>query len=1664
MPKSLAFIAKSEASRAFKFDAPKYLPRASVFTLAIAITALITGLGGSPKALADDKAFDQKKATRLLFILEEGPDAGPIFDRIYAMYKKAGRLSQLIKTYKKKVQEEKTEAAPFFILGRLHQRERELRAAERVFKLGLKHASETRLERFFHYRIGIVLSELQRFKDAAKSLIKADGLAREPELKASVLEELGRVYARTGRRKDAARAWKRILVVRQNDFFATTHVATLLAKERMFNEVTKVFDEAIKGPFANDPAAVLKLRARQGEIFEASNRYDDAAKAYQEVLARTRGGNWLRKQVKARLRRMYFQLGRAYDLVDFYKKSIEKHPEDQEPVLDLADAYEVMGTRSLARRLLIDQRKLFKKSVIMRERLLHLLGGPMLYKPQTTVLPLTSKANEENLEDEEDPDSGKDKKSKSKKKNKKDDEENDEQLAAMLEELFFDPAEWSELRRTVLEELITLKKQETKYYQALATEFLKIDDDKSAQKVLTRLQNLRPGIDGQLESAFAYQASGQLDKALKVLEKAAKENPGDDRPHNARGKILLKQGKRAEAYKAFLTGVGGRENGVHRLDPFSLRQLATVLEEQKMLIEAAQTMALAVDKDAETSTREDMIRVGQLYQRAEKPIAAGRWFLRAFEASYNRTDRQTVLTSLRENLTSKQQMEWLARVLRQRFDDPGKAEYDIVLTLSDVLVDLNRSKEAIEMLEKAAGGAPKLAFATEQATLIDQGKSVETLNPVKNTDSDETPKRVYYLQKLVPLYSGEKGNVSDILKAFSALRELAQIDPAHRWQYALSEGIAQYRRGHKDEAKEVFLKVLASAPANAEVFSDLAKRFGELGDAEAALRAADRAVIQEPRDGRRHWTAIELIRRHKEGQDRTQALLRAYRRFVRSGVNSQDLEQARDDLYDLLLSRSESLAARSRFDQAASFASEARNLAANDDDRARAQILAASLQLSSTKPLGALEVIQGSVGRYRKGWVTIGRTRVRTSLLASNWLSHLEGRARKIYNKDLAPRGSELFKVAIEQKDTDLLQRLARLFPYDLEARKVVKSRVERLIKRDHFEEALWALEKLASTAVKDDPWSQQINEWRQLCRKKLGESINTELPGYESKPRRSVRLGSSSGQAVNLKPLIYGNRLFYVTFSGELIALNLNRLKSTEDSQHSLAARFELGKRTPKPSVVYNLDQSSGYRYYYQGALGVASIPQSVAFNAVQSKDPARAWSRRVGAIRTMLAKGGRLYTVGRNIQALSPRTGHVLWRFGDPEDSSQSQSASTRRGKSGKNNGNDMLTLELGPDKVFAMSENGECVALNPTTGELIWRSEGHGDYGSGTLKLTDCKLPKRGLTKVLLVARGDQLSCLLAQNGKRVWVSESATMAASKAERKRREQLAKKPKKKVKKDKAKKKPSSSTIVTTYGGRYSSSNPSTQFKVPQNNPRVNLGYSYGYAGSSRSPSSMPAPEVMISGDLVMLSNKRGSLAVYHMETGATMAARTYTTNPYEHFSEGQLLIANGEKLHIIDGRTDEEVHEIKLDESCAGPIVATKDNVLVPLNKRILTISRKSGEILFVDSLNALEELQPLKQKKVQAQPSYNRYSYGSSYSSSYTPMTLALQRLGSAVAIRGDSFILFDPATGKRLFECRLAPQSTSRYGQPTSTIPDNALATKQWLIISDNNGFMHIYSSR
>lgn len=1651
---------------------------------ALALTLIVGVLTASLAAAEDTKGFDPVKARRLRFHLEESPDAGPVFDRLYGMYKKAGRLAELVSDYEAAVKAEPGSAAKAFILGRLQEREREWRAAEKIYAQGLEAATGTRLERFFLLRRGVVLSNLRRYEDAIKVFIAAEKAARDPDQRARVLEELGRAFARSGRRAEAARTWKRILLIRPRDFFATTHVATLLASERLYDEVEAVFTEAIKGPFASDPAAVLKLRARQGEILAAVGRTEAAAAAWREVLRRTRKGNWLRKQVKARLRKMYYELGRAYDLVDFFKELVKDRPEDEEPVLDLADAYEVMGARGLARRLLLDKRDAFPGSIVLRERLLHLLGGPQLYTRQTSIVPLAK--GDDGGEDgglapgeEETLRLSPQAKERALAKKKAGAGAPDKSLLTSFEELLFDPRPWAETRRAVLAELIRLAPAERKYYRALVTEQLRAGLKDEAKATLTRLRGLSSGIDGLLAAARALHDAEELDRALELLKEAAEKAPGDERPWTLRGDWLLEQRRTSAALAAFARAAGSAGGRVSELDPFGLRTLSTLLEERKMLLPAARALARAVEADGELAIRDDLLRVGKLYRRAERLLDAGRWFLRAFEVSTLRRDREMALTLLRESLTEKPQLTWLQAMFRQRVPDPKSASPEIVVALADVLTDLERQEEAITLLEEAAGGPPSLGFATARAVTGLAPKEEEP-KPLEGdlppADSDEEgeqgpaePRRVTFLRALVPLYSADRGGKPDVLKAFAALRELAIIDPKRRWTYALAEGVAQLKRAKRDDALQVFRQILDHAPAQADVFERLARRFGELDKPELALRAARRAVEQKPRDARRHWTVIELVRREPAGLERTAQLIDAYRRFVRSGVNKAELETAREDLYRLLIRECESLARRGELEEAVSRAREARTLAGDDKARARAQLLAALLQLDGEEPVAAIEVLQGAIGRYAKGWVVIGRTGVRVPVLAAARLRRLEGEALKAYSATLASRGQELLALAKARKDRDLLQRLSRLFPREDLARSQTLERCLELVESGRPATALRQLEALAETrpaGPAKDPLEARRLALETRCRQELGE-LGT--PSLDRIARQSVltlnpREPEESERAA---PVLYGTRLFYFDDRDVLHAVDLRTLPKGPVQARGPdrgGAHYELGARTARSRVLFDFTSRGSY-YYRPGSMGVASLPRSIKRKTRAARPrPGEIWRKTLGDATVMVARGGRLFVAGNGVQALDPRSGRALWRFADSRDRDEGGSgdrpnAKPRAGSSSASPQVRALDMIHAFGRIYAMLSTGEVVSLDPRTGEELWSSPGHGSWGSGTLETAS-----DGDRRRLLVARADLLTALDARHGKRLWVAERATVAAARARQARAKRDAEK--EDASADEEVNEPSMNSRPGQGSG--------TNLIIPKNNPLVNL---QAPAAPSRrrgstTAESGPATELVLSDGHVLLSNRRGSYAVYRLRDGATVSAR-FVEDDSGFTLVGKTLVLVSESTVIFHDITSGDEREVKLPGNATGGPVCLGDELILPVGEQMVTVGLKSARVLFVEQVGGLSELSETpdsgsgskstaKSSSRQVRTTRIVSSRGviirqsSSRSSGRSTGGFVLDKVAGKLAIHGDVFTLVDPETGKRVFEVGAgASSSGAGSSRPWLTLSSQAFC------VMDRSGRLRVF---
>ncbi len=301
---------------------------------------LFFSLSTSPIILAQDETDDAKIIERYKLMLSRNPKEGSAFDRLYQFYLEGDGLEAMVTDYKAEAQAKPKDSNVQLIIGHLYKRLGEdteaLDAYQRAVELSQNNY-------YPHFALGKMYATLRQHENAIVELSKAVELTEQaqstsPEELTEIYKVLGRSYFSRDKMGEAISTWSKIAELDPENIFARIELADLFHEQKLYPQAI-VQHQAILEIKKDDPyRRCLSLR-EIGKIHEDTGVYEESRKHYDEALALTAPGNWLRKDLQQRIIGIYAADGNWEGLISYYQNKLETTPNDPELLGLLASAY-----------------------------------------------------------------------------------------------------------------------------------------------------------------------------------------------------------------------------------------------------------------------------------------------------------------------------------------------------------------------------------------------------------------------------------------------------------------------------------------------------------------------------------------------------------------------------------------------------------------------------------------------------------------------------------------------------------------------------------------------------------------------------------------------------------------------------------------------------------------------------------------------------------------------------------------------------------------------------------------------------------------------------------------------------------------------------------------------------------------------------------------------------------------------------------------------------------------------------------------------------------------------------------------------------------------------------------------------------------------------------
>ena len=294
----------------------------------------------SSMTFAQDEATDEKIIQRYKQMLKRKPKEGSAFDRLYQFYLEGAGLDAMVADYEAEAQANPDDAGARLVLGHIYKRLG--KDAETVAAYQRAVALDP-IDYYSHFALGRMYATLRRHEDAISALTTAAELSEQSQSitlddLTTIYKALGRAYFSRDRVDEAIGAWRKISELDPHNVFARIELADLFREQELYEQAIAQH-RAITTIKKEDPYRVCLSLREIGKLQEEKGDYQDAIQSYDNAIALTAPGNWLRKDIRQRIVGIYAADNNWEGLIAYYQAKVETTPNAPELIGLLASAY-----------------------------------------------------------------------------------------------------------------------------------------------------------------------------------------------------------------------------------------------------------------------------------------------------------------------------------------------------------------------------------------------------------------------------------------------------------------------------------------------------------------------------------------------------------------------------------------------------------------------------------------------------------------------------------------------------------------------------------------------------------------------------------------------------------------------------------------------------------------------------------------------------------------------------------------------------------------------------------------------------------------------------------------------------------------------------------------------------------------------------------------------------------------------------------------------------------------------------------------------------------------------------------------------------------------------------------------------------------------------------
>ena len=300
-------------------------------TIICVLAFVVCALGITTITLAKEATDDSKIIERYKQMLNRKPKEGSTFDRLYQFYLEGAGLDAMVSDYQAEAEAKPDAPNIQLILGHIHKRLGKDTDAIKAYQRAMELAPN---DYYPHFALGHLYTTLRQYELAIDALTKAAALSEQtefvtPDDRTAIYKVLGRAYFHQDRVDDAITTWIKIAELDPQNIFARIELADLFHEQELYPQAITQH-EAIIEIKKDDPYRVCLSLREIGKIHEDTGNYEEAQARYDEALALTAPGNWLRKDLQHRIIGIYAADADWKGLIAYYQSKLETTPNDPE--------------------------------------------------------------------------------------------------------------------------------------------------------------------------------------------------------------------------------------------------------------------------------------------------------------------------------------------------------------------------------------------------------------------------------------------------------------------------------------------------------------------------------------------------------------------------------------------------------------------------------------------------------------------------------------------------------------------------------------------------------------------------------------------------------------------------------------------------------------------------------------------------------------------------------------------------------------------------------------------------------------------------------------------------------------------------------------------------------------------------------------------------------------------------------------------------------------------------------------------------------------------------------------------------------------------------------------------------------------------------------------